>query len=654
MAVFVFVSFKIAKNKKTFDNHFISIMFFALLLTANQTVFFSNVISSIKDLSQGDGSKVENHYKSLNPEVSERYNYVFIYAESLERTFQSLGGKNYTPRLSEIADKNIEFTNVQQTPGMGWTMAGIVNTQCAIPLVLAQGNSGNSISHFLRGADCVATWFEKKNYITEFIRGSDKEFAGGDKFFAQHGWINQHDKQYFLDNNLASQEQISGWGVHDDVLLEHAYNEFEKFSISGKPFLLSLLTVNTHPPSGTFLQTCEEKISNHFDNDMLRSVACSDYLLSDFIAKISQSKWFDKTIIVLVSDHYMMENDASKILTANEDSRKNRFVIIKKGIVPQKNNSLGSLLDVWPTVFDIAGATNPEFGFGISLLSENPSPYIADFSSKREIKDYLNFSSKLWRLPSINDRMWYSSGKLNIDDQKFNLPLYATLDSSGNFQSIYFDAFAKNAPLLAMENKNIFYADLCKNLNVRSNDVCAYNISKDTSTQFFIDSKGIHHRSDIKRPSALFSNNLIGISTGPFTVETGVSSGNDGNILKRGITFIGGHDGFNLSKTLSFDTCMGEVVDEKKVHKIYQRSNKNLIFASNDSIFCGDVNALQSISSVLRQKEINHVTTRQQIIGVYSGGEIDFVIGLPELPLDAFIEKSNNKIIRMCELFFDC
>lgn len=58
-------------------------------------------------------------------------------------------------------------------------MAGLVNTQCGIPLIMEQGNSGASFVNFLGEADCVASWFGTQGYQTEFIRGSQKEFAGG-------------------------------------------------------------------------------------------------------------------------------------------------------------------------------------------------------------------------------------------------------------------------------------------------------------------------------------------------------------------------------------------------------------------------------------------------------------------------------------------
>lgn len=654
IVVFLCLSFWLKKHKKTPANSAATILFFIVLLSSNFTNFIPNVVQSIKNLSRGNGDVVADNYNPLNAVGSKKYNYIFIYAESLERTFQNLDGNNYTPYLKEIADKNIEFTDIQQTPGMGWTMAGIVNTQCAIPLVLAQGNAGNNISHFLSGAGCVGSWFAKNNYTTEFIRGSDKEFAGGDKFFSQHGWEVQHDKEYFISNNLAKPDQISGWGVHDDALLEHAYNEYERLVNSEQPFVLSFLTVNTHPPSGTFLSTCDRHIPDTIKNDMLRSVACSDYLLSNFINKITHSKGFENTIIVLVSDHYMMSSDASDILDSSDDSRSNRFVIIKKGVTPKKIDTEGSLIDVWPTVLDMANTKNSSFGFGVSLLNKHSSALIKEFKANGNINDYLDYASRLWELPSLRNKIWYTPGKLNINTQQYNLPFYAVIDNNDNIKEVYFEAFAKNMPLLSMKSDGVFYANVCKDIDINRENVCAYKISNGKVEQFTIDGKGIHHIKDVYKKSSLYSQNLLGISTGAYTLDSGISSISDNTPLKRGVSLLKGEDGFEPSKALSIDTCLSEHANPQVIQNIATKSKKPLIFASNDSAFCGDKPALSSLSSALGINEVDQLGFRQQIIGVYSKDKNKFVIGKPGVPLDAFVDMKSFDLITVCEIFFDC
>ncbi|MBB1201456.1 hypothetical protein EGM70_14305 [Enterobacteriaceae bacterium 89] len=437
-AILIFLATSIilkVKNINLVKHRHINTLWSITLICIVFTPYFSNIYNSAKDtfFNKGDATAVENEYKSISGTLNRKYNYVFIYAESLEHTLRNLNGENHLPGLSHIASQYLDFTDIRQpvSRGMGWTMAGMVNTQCGIPLVMEQGNSGANFENFLGKAGCVASWLKQQGYQTEFIRGSQKEFAGGDKFLEQHGWQSQHDKSWFVDNHLATPDQISGWGIHDDVMLNHAWDEFTRMSQSHQPFLLSFLTVNTHAPSGTFLPVCDKHVAKNDQYPMLASVSCSDYLLSSFIQRITDSEWFDNTIIVLVSDHLMMANDASSLLSSNEKSRRNNFIIIKKGIKPEKNHTAGTLLDVWPTVLDLSGSSVKEIGFGTSLLGNKPGNFIKNYIQGHS-KNYLAYASQLWDYPSINDGMKQTIRGIQIGSQEYTLPVYSAINNSEN------------------------------------------------------------------------------------------------------------------------------------------------------------------------------------------------------------------------------
>ena len=58
-----------------------------------------------------------------------------------------------------------------------------------------------------------------------------------------------------------------------------AWNKFEKLSGADKPFVLTMLTVDTHPPYGTKSKSCDTYSAS--ENPMLISVNCSDQLASE-------------------------------------------------------------------------------------------------------------------------------------------------------------------------------------------------------------------------------------------------------------------------------------------------------------------------------------------------------------------------------------
>lgn len=624
-------------------------------LNVSQSKSYRNVYNSLSNFTYENGFKVAGNYKNIEYHTDKNYNYVFIYAESLERTLRNINGVNYIPHISKISDDYLDFTNIEQIPGAGWTMAGMVNTQCAVPLVLPQGNTASNMSHFLAGADCIATHLQKAGYTTEFVRGSDKEFAGGDKFFSQHGWQSQHDKNYFLKNNIVTENEISGWGVHDDKLLDHVYNEFERLSSERKKFLLSFLTVNTHPPAGTYLSACDGFIPDNIDNPMLKSVSCSDYLLGKFINKIINSKYFDNTIVVLVSDHLMMANAASEKLDDIQDKRRNNFIIIKKGLKTQRINKPGTLLDVWPTLLDISAAKNTDFGFGHSLISDAKSDILNAWITSKNIGDYLGFASSLWSYPSLNEPMNFKSNILTIGQQQYHIPLFGVADENKNIKSIYFEAFALNAKKLIEEGDILFYINECSMTSTNKKGICAYELSRKDTTQYEINDSGVINRKVIDKTSPLYAKDFISVSSGPLNLQTGISDGMLSLEIPRGINFYSIHNGgTNVNQELGFDTCNNQQIDMNIVKKHLNDEYSHLIFTSNDSAFCIPYEVRPSINKLLRSDSASFLASRQQVIGVYDKNKTRFIIGVPEKPLDIFISKDNFQIYQLCNIFSEC
>lgn len=632
-----------------------SLLLFILTMVFTLSSHFSvNIFNATKEsfFSKGNADNVKDEYISPAVNLNKKYNYVFIYAESLEQTFQNLDGENYLPNLSALAKNYANFTNIIQpmNRGFGWTMAGMVNTQCGLPLVMEQGNAGENLSDFLINANCIATWLSKQGYKTEFLRGSQKEFAGGDKFFSQHGWKRQDDLSYFIKNGIASPEQISSWGVHDDVLLNHAWAEFDRLSKKTQPFILSFLTVNTHSPDGLFLSACQDHVGSNVKLPMLSAVKCSDFLLSEFIEKISKSPAFDNTIIVIVSDHLMMKNDASELLNEDENSRRNNFIVIKKGLNHYKNDTTGTLMDVWPTILDISGSENKSLGFGRSLLSNEKSKYMKDYESGKT-SDYLAFSSNLWGVRSLTDPMIQSENSIQIGNQKFSLPLYSAIEGN-RLSSFWFEAFAKNVFKITKNGSPFFYANLCKNIGVDYNGVCAYVVSPDSITKLRITSNGIVSSNKIDAKNIFYNTDIKGLSSAPFFNDSGFSTTGKNNKFSSGINFLTPEKS-SFKTDLSYQTCTGDIVDNVAVNKLISQE-EFIVVASSDSVYCGSDNNYKDIDSMLGTSIFTQLLFRQQVIGIIKNGSAEFIKGLPVMPLDAFIDIKNEKLISICMAFDDC
>jgi len=365
------------------------------------------------------------HYKKpfIKSTSNKHKNIVFIYAESLERTyFNEASFPGLIKELRKLEKISTYFTDIRQVSGTGWTVAGMTASQCGIPLATpSHGNSMSGMDRFLSSAVCLGDLLNQTNYQLEYMGGADIRFAGKHKLLKTHGFeqISGRDE---LAPKLPDANYKTGWGLYDDSLFAMVYQRFTELSQAGGNFGLFTLTLDTHHPNGHPSATCKEKVYGDGSNPILNAVACSDFLIADLVNKIKQSPHADNTLVVVASDHLAMRNTASDLL--QKQQRRNLFMIIDlANPAPTAINKVGSSLDIGATVIPFLGFRG-EIGLGRNLLDPE--------ASKAE-RVYIHANLRNWRQPILS--FWdfpklRNSLELNIerryasiDDRKFKIPM---------------------------------------------------------------------------------------------------------------------------------------------------------------------------------------------------------------------------------------
>ncbi|PKE30153.1 phosphatidylglycerol--membrane-oligosaccharide glycerophosphotransferase [Rahnella sp. AA] len=342
------------------------------VFSVGSTQAFQNISRLVKTQITGSGADFTTYYKVPEKIVkgAKKPNLVYIYGESLERTyFDDKVFPGLTTELSRHKAQSIDFTNTKQVPGTGYTIAGMVASQCGIPLFAPfDGNASSALSTFYPENVCLGDVLKGAGYTNYFYQGAELAFAGKGTFLKSHGFDHLYGYNE-LRPTVADPAYKNDWGWYDDTLLDEAYKKFVELSKEGKPFSLFALTVDTHHPDGFISRGCTRKDYkvNGKSNQSLSAVACSQQLLAAFIDKIKQSGYFDNTIIVVSSDHLAMNNTAYNILT--KQNRKDLFFVIDgRNPVGDLNAAKRSTLDNGATVLDIMGGDN-YIGLGRSGIS---------------------------------------------------------------------------------------------------------------------------------------------------------------------------------------------------------------------------------------------------------------------------------------------
>ena len=396
------------------------------LASVDASPAFRQLTELVKSQARDGDPDFAAYYKEPSKTIpAPKLNLVYIYGESLERTyFNNDAFPNLAPELNALRAESIDFSHTMQLPGTDYTIAGMVASQCGIPLFAPfEGNASASVSSFFPQNVCLGDILKNSGYQNYFVQGANLRFAGKDVFLKSHGFDHLYGSEE-LKTTVADPAYRNDWGFYDDTVLDEVWNKYEELSKSGQRFSLFTLTVDTHHPDGFVSRTCQRK---KYETDgkvnlSFSAVSCSQEHIAALIEKIKASPYFKNTVIVVSSDHLAMKNTAWDAL--NKQDRSNLFMIIR-GDKPQQEvvGVKRSSMDNGATVLDILGGDN-YLGLGRSSLSGQSLAEVF-LNMKEKVLAWKPDIIRLWNFPkSIKD--------YTIDSQKnmiafsgthFRLPL---------------------------------------------------------------------------------------------------------------------------------------------------------------------------------------------------------------------------------------
>ncbi len=296
-------------------------------------------------------------------------NLVLIYVESLENTYSNkeIFGEDLLKSLNDKTKQAITFKDFKQTTGTGWTIAGIVSSQCGIPLksiIVSDGNSlGESIKKFLPNAICLGDILKKAGYKNIYIGGDDLSFSGKGKFFQQHGYSETYGKKEWQDLGY---RRFNDWGLFDDELFAYAKNRIIQLENSKKPYNITITTIDTHHPSGHISPTCKKQGVTEFTG----IVKCTSDIVADFIDFMSKKGYLKNTNVIILGDHLAMKNTVYDNLLSEKNRRVFNRIITTTPL--QKNRDDIYHFSMFPTILYSLGFKfeKNRLGLGASGIGE--------------------------------------------------------------------------------------------------------------------------------------------------------------------------------------------------------------------------------------------------------------------------------------------
>lgn len=402
-------------------------------------------------------------------------NLLILYLEGLERTYLDESAfPGLTPQLGDLLAEHLVYTDIAEMPFTQWTIAGLVASQCGLPLISpSHGNSMSGMRHYLAKARCLGDLLAANGYQLHFMGGADTEFAGKGKFLSTHGYTTVEGRDE-LGPIMTDPRYLSPWGLYDDTLFSMALDRYQELVRADQPFALTLLTLDTHHPSGIPSRSCDGLRYGDGANPALNAVACSDKLAARFIRDLMATPGADRLLIAVVSDHLSMKNTVHRELAGLE--RRLLFAIIEPGREnPQRVTNPGTIFDVGPTILSHLGLDLP-LGLGRNL-QRGTSVSRTTPGFENAIPAWRPEVSSFWAFPNLSTgvTVHHQRRSLEIDGEEFDFPTLIEFDEALD-SNLYFEfdnstmhRTLRDHYTAAAFNRGLLWVDHCR--DIRSDEV---------------------------------------------------------------------------------------------------------------------------------------------------------------------------------------
>jgi len=324
----------------------------------------------------------------LSPESLQRHipgslekpklNVCLLLEESLGSEFWgSLGRekKTLTPHLDRLAnDEGLLFTNLYADGNR--TIRGMEGILASFPplpgdSIVARDRSEN--------VDTLARVMARDGYRTLFLYGGRGLFDHVRSFNVGNGY-----ERLIEQKDFTNPSHTTAWGVCNEDLYTRAIEEMRTLHESGKPFLVTTLSVSNHVPF-TYPKGRIKEDPNAHRRDY--AVKYTDWALGQFFDAVKKEPFWNDTIFVVVADHGARVYGSQTIPIHSYEIP---MLVLGPAAVqkPQRVDDLACQLDIAPTILGMIGRPYDSVFFGHDIINAPTRTHRALLHHNRSIGIY--------------------------------------------------------------------------------------------------------------------------------------------------------------------------------------------------------------------------------------------------------------------------
>lgn len=318
---------------------------------------------------------IDRGRKTYNkPVIAPGTNVIVIFVESFSSLFlreDIHGVKGLLPNIRDMQSRSYYFTKMNNMAFP--TIKGLIASLGSCIYLLDESVGGTRIPIPCRFL-FLSTVLKKLDYNNAHIQaGSERFISMKDFFMKRENYDEFYGSESLAIDNISSMK--GGFGVDDETLFNYMVRWLDRYP-GKKPFLLTISTINTHPPFKVRYQA-----PGVGDSILLNSFYSTDRAFGIFWEYFKKSKYFKNTVLIVTADHAMGNSKEYNEFAGKFGEYYRPFFdtipcfMYFPGTAAWRgkvNDTACTNLDILPTVLDMMNLDLPNPFMGVSIFSERP------------------------------------------------------------------------------------------------------------------------------------------------------------------------------------------------------------------------------------------------------------------------------------------
>ncbi len=280
------------------------------------------------------------------------------------------GGYPVTPELQRYLQHALLFTNIYtHAPTTNKTLVSMLAS--IYPWISYHTLTGK---HPNLAVPTLSSELEQRGYRAAFLNSADNRFQNADEFLSYRRFDTIADNRSLACPRQRFQVELAySDGVDDDCLVD-AFGDWQHEK-AAEPFFAVLWTAGTHYP---YFITGKEKgygVNDKTFNRYLNALHHSDYVLGRLLRLLEDRGLLESTLVVVVGDHgeaFGQHQQMGHATGIYEENVRIPLVFINPVLFKgDKNDTIGGMVDLAPTIFSLLNFPAPADWQGRSLFAGN-------------------------------------------------------------------------------------------------------------------------------------------------------------------------------------------------------------------------------------------------------------------------------------------